>query len=127
MSKNHRYTWFGEVPHWRVRQALAKCQLMVLSSRIEGGPNSLSEAVVAGVPVITTDIDGCVGVLGQDYHGYFPVGDADALRELLNRAETDSKFLKTLENYIIKIAPRFSLQEEKVRWKGLLAEIIDKA
>ena len=126
MSCNHRYTWFGEVPHWRVRQALAKCSLMVLSSRIEGGPNSLSEAVVAGVPVITTDIDGCVGVLGQDYQGYFPVGDTDALRGLLTRAETDSKFFSSLKNFIIKIEPRFSRQEEEARWASLLAGLFDE-
>ena len=126
MSCNHRYTWFGEVPHWRVRQALAKCRLMVLSSSIEGGPNSLSEAVVAGVPVITTDIDGCVGVLGKDYRGYFHVGDTDALRELLTRAETDSKFFGSLKNFIIKLGPRFSRQEEEVRWAKLLAGLFDK-
>ncbi len=126
MSCNHRYTWFGEVPHWRVRQALAKCHLMVLSSKIEGGPNSLSEAVVAGVPVITTDIDGCVGVLGPEYPGYFPVGNTDALQELLTRAETDSKFLATLESFIIKIAPRYSRQAEEARWASLLTELFDE-
>jgi len=126
MSVNHRYTWFGEVPHWRVRQALAKCNLMVLSSKIEGGPNSLSEAVVAGVPVITTDIDGCVGVLGQDYHGYFPVGDTKALTELMTRAENDAIFLDELERFIIKISHRFSQREEEGRWASLLAELCDK-
>ncbi len=126
MSVNHRYTWFGEVPHWRVRQALAKCNLMVLSSKIEGGPNILSEAVVAGVPVITTDIDGCVGVLGEGYQGYFPVGDTKVLTELMTRAETGTIFLNELERFILKISNRFSQREEEGRWAGLLAELCDK-
>ena len=123
MLTNPRYTWFGEVAHWKVRLALAKCNLMILTSRIEGGPNSLSEAIVAGVPVITTDIDGCVGVLGQSYPGYFPVGDSEALTELLTQAETDKEFLAELEKYIVKIEAQFSWQEEEARWEDLLAEL----
>jgi len=123
MLDNRRYTWFGEVAHWKVRHALAKCNLMVLTSRLEGGPNSLSEAIVAGVPVITTEIDGCVGVLGQDYDGYFPVGDAEALTKLLIRAETDVEFLTGLEKFIMKIAPQFSRLEEKILWDELLTKI----
>jgi len=125
MSHNHRYRWFGEVPHWQVRQVLAKCRLMVLSSRIEGGPNTLSEAIVAGVPVITTYIAGCAGVLGKDYPGFFPVGDTKALQRLLTRVETDAKFLSALEKYIAKIAPRFSRQEEENRWANLMSGLFD--
>jgi len=126
MLINHRYKWYGEVPHWKVRKALSKCSLLVQSSRIEGGPNSLSEAVVAGVPIISTEIDGCVGVIGKDYPGYFPVGDAMQLRELLMRAETDSKYLESLENYITKIRPRFSLDEEVSKWSNLLQGLFEK-
>jgi putative glycosyltransferase (TIGR04348 family) len=126
MLENKRYTWFGEVPHWQVRRALSKCKLMILTSRIEGGPNSLSEAVVAKVPVITTAIDGCIGVLGQGYQGYFPVGDDEQLTELLTRTETDVKFLATLEKFIIKVAPKFSRDEEEAHWANLLTELISK-
>lgn len=125
MKINHRYKWFGEVPHWQVRQALSKCKLLVQSSRMEGGPNSLSEAIVAGVPVISSYIDGCVGVIGDDYPGYFTVGDTYQLRDLLIRAETDSKFLNRLENYIKKISRRFSLEEEKSKWERLLAGLFN--
>lgn len=123
MGVNPRYTWFGEVPHWKVRWALGKCNLMVLSSVMEGGPNSLSEAIVAGVPILTTQIDGCVGVLGKEYNGYFPVGDKDALQKLLRRAEMDPKFLISLENFVVAIAPRFSYQEEETCWANLLSEL----
>lgn len=126
MLKNRRYTWFGEVAHWKVRHALAKCNLMVLTSRLEGGPNSLSEAIIARVPVLTTEIDGCVGVLGQDYDGYFPVGDAEVLTKLFTRAETDVKYLAQLEKFIEKIAPRFSRLEEEARWTELLSDIFVK-
>ena len=99
---------------------------MVLSSNIEGGPNCLSEAIVAGVPVITTDIDGCVGVLGPDYPGTYPVGNTDALRRQLIRAETDPTYLAELERYIVELAPHLSRQEEEARWAKLLETLFDE-
>ena len=125
MVYNPRYTWFGEVPHWQIRRVLARSRLMVLSSNIEGGPNCLSEAIVAGLPVITTNIDGCVGVLGPDYPGYFPVGDTTVLCEQLTRAENDALFLAKLEKFILNIAPRFAREEEQDRWATLLWELFD--
>ena len=43
------------------------------------------EAVASGTPVLASRIDGNVGMLGADYAGYFPWGDADALAALILR------------------------------------------
>jgi putative glycosyltransferase (TIGR04348 family) len=120
MRRNRRYHWMGEVAHWQVRRALSRCRLMTLTSTMEGGPNVLSEAVVAGVPVISSDIDGAVGVLGEDYPGYFPMGDTKELRRLLVRAETDPVFVQQLERHVLRRAPRFSVEREKASWAELL-------
>ena len=93
---------------------------MTLTSNMEGGPNVLSEAVVAGVPVISSNIDGVVGVLGEDYPGYFPVGDTKELRRRLVQAETDPMFVEQLERHVVREAPRFSRRREKARWAELL-------
>jgi putative glycosyltransferase (TIGR04348 family) len=123
MARNRRYHWLGEVAHWRVRRALGRCRLMALTSTMEGGPNTVSEAVVAGVPVISSDVAGAMGVLGEDYPGYFPVGDTEALRRRLLRAETDPVFMEQLERYVARLAPRFGREQEKARWAELLATI----
>lgn len=123
MTGNSRYHWHGAVPHWRIRRALGRCHVQVLSSRIEGGPNVLSEAIVAGVPVLSSDIDGAVGILGPDYEGYFPVGDAAALRSSLIRAEHDPAFLRRLTEQVRDLAPQFTIAAETRRWK----ELLDKA
>jgi len=127
MHRNQRYRWFGEVAHWQVRRALGRCRLMSLTSTMEGGPNTLSEAAVAGVPVISSDVDGAVGVLGKDYPGYFPVGDTKALRQRLLRAETDPVFLEELERLVERQAPRFSREQEKARWAELLDTLGSRA
>ena len=58
--------------------AVARCRLLALTSRLEGGANVVSEAIASGVPVLSSYIAGSVGILGADYPGYFPVGDTDA-------------------------------------------------
>src|SRR2546425_1738890 len=78
-KRNRRYRWLDEQPRWRVRRILARSQLTVVSSRIEGGANVLSESLVASVPVLASRIPGNVGVLREDYPGYFTVGDTRGL------------------------------------------------
>ncbi len=121
MARNPRYRWLGEVPGWRVRRELAKTRAMVISSTQEGGANVVSEAIVAGVPVIASDIAGNVGLLGGDYPGTYPVGDQAALARLLGRAETEPGFLATLERFGRKLQPLFRPAHER----AALARIVD--
>jgi putative glycosyltransferase (TIGR04348 family) len=97
MAKEPRYRWLGEVCRWRVRCLMAGSRLLMQSSVMEGGANTVSEALAAGLPVVASDISGNVGMLGEDYPGYYPVGDEQALAELLTRAETDAKFYELLQ------------------------------
>lgn len=96
MGVNNRYTWLGEVDQERVRQLMCASDLMVISSVMEGGANVVSEACVAGLPVIASDISGNVGLLGDAYPGYYPVKDTRALTECLLRAARETAFLETL-------------------------------
>jgi putative glycosyltransferase (TIGR04348 family) len=121
MRENPRYVWRGEVPGWVVRQEFVKTQLMVLSSVMEGGANVVSEAIVAGVPVIASNIPGSIGLLGEDYPGYYPVGDTEALAAMLSRAETDPGFLSRLTRACTERAPLFTPERELDSWRSLLA------
>jgi glycosyltransferase involved in cell wall biosynthesis len=123
MKINPRYHWFGEVPHWKIRRAYSTCHLMVLPSVMEGGANVISEAVVAGLPVIASDIDGSVGLLGEDYAGYYPVQDTAALRELLMKAEAEPDYVNRLDMQCRKRASLFTRQAEKQGWSDLLKDM----
>lgn len=120
---NPRYCWMGELPRWRVRRLMGRSRLMVLSSRMEGGANVISEAAAAGLPVLASRIPGSAGLLGADYPGFFPVGDTDALSRLLLRAERDGDFLAGLQRHMLRIAPRFQPCRELNAWKSLLDEL----
>jgi putative glycosyltransferase (TIGR04348 family) len=127
MAENPRYQWRGEVPGWRVRRALARAPLMVLSSVMEGGANVISEAIVAGVPVLASEIAGSIGLLGSAYPGYFPVRQTAALTVLLRRAEIDPEFLSELRRHCAERAPLFDPAAERRAWSDTLSQLTDAA
>ena len=123
MRDNSRYVWLGDLPAARVRRWMARARLMVLSSIMEGGANVISEALVSGLPVLASRIDGSVGLLGEDYPGYFPISDTAALASVLGRAETDPAFLAALARACAARAPLFRPEREKARLAEILAEL----
>ncbi len=123
MAENRRYWWLEGRPRWQVRQLMAKSRVMVLSSQMEGGANVVSEALVAHLPVLSTEIAGSIGMLGRDHPGYFEVGDTSHLAALLNRCETDLAFLHDLEERSRALAPLYDPAREQAAWAELLAEV----
>jgi glycosyltransferase involved in cell wall biosynthesis len=81
---------------------------------MEGGAHVVSEAIAIGVPVIASDIPGNRGLLGDDYPGYFPVGNEIELGKLLLNAATNSVFYESLERHIQArqkyVLPDFEMQ-----------------
>ncbi len=125
MTANRRYHWLGEQPRSRVRRILANSCLCVLSSRLEGGANVLSEAIVASVPILASRIDGNVGILGADFPGYFHVGDSTQLARLLTRAETSPEYLAELRAWSKSLAFLADPAREEQAWSDLIGELFD--
>jgi putative glycosyltransferase (TIGR04348 family) len=123
MVRNPRYRWIGELPHKKTRQILAQSDVTVITSRMEGSSNVLSEALACGVPVIASRIPGLMGTLGTDYPGYFAVGDTVALSEILSRAESDRKFYRSLKSICKSLSRLVSPKREVTAWKRLLQEL----
>ncbi len=123
MAENPRYLWRGEVPHGEVRRRFARCHAMVMSSRMEGGANVVSEAVVADLPVLASGISGNVGLLGEEHPAYYPAGDTAALASLLARAEREAGFLEHVRTHAATRAHLFRPERERQRWSALLTEL----
>jgi putative glycosyltransferase (TIGR04348 family) len=100
MEADGRYKWIGELPHGEAMHWLGRSHAMVISSRMEGGAHVVSEAIAMGVPVLASNVAGNVGLLGEDYHGYFPCADEWALARLIERAARERKFLSSLEKQV---------------------------
>ena len=116
MQADSRYQWLGEIPHWQVRKKLARSHVMVISSKMEGGANVVTEAIAAGTPVIASRIAGNIGMLGLDYAGYYALEDERALARLLTRAETEPNFYALLKK---QCAARRKLVTAKAELSGL--------
>jgi putative glycosyltransferase (TIGR04348 family) len=121
--KNPRYRWIGELPHGKTRRILAQSDVTVITSRMEGSSNVLSEALACAVPVIASRIPGLMGTLGTDYPGYFAAGNTVALRDILSRAESDRKFYRSLKSICKGLSPLVAPRREVAAWKQLLQEL----
>jgi putative glycosyltransferase (TIGR04348 family) len=122
-AREARYRWLGELAHWRALRILARSRAMVISSRMEGGANVVSEALALRVPVIASRISGNIGMLGRDYPGYYPVGNERELAKLLGRLETDRHFYKSLQRACRVRARLFTPERERAALAALLAEL----
>lgn len=118
------YRWLGNLAHGATRQHLKRCHALVIASAMEGGANVIIEAVTCGVPVIASDIAGNRGMLGQDYAGYFPLGDAGALARLVERSIADPAFHAQLAAQCAARAALFAPQAEQAALRKLVDNLL---
>ena len=104
-AREARYRWLGSVPHARALAWLASSHAMVISSRMEGGANVISEAARLGVPVLASFSSGNIGLLGKRYPAYYPLGDERALAALMMRAAGDEGFYSGLRERMRRLRP----------------------
>jgi putative glycosyltransferase (TIGR04348 family) len=123
LIRNPRYRWPGEVSYSRARRLVARSRLLVLSSKLEGGANVISEALADDVPVLSTRISGSIGLLGNDYEGYFDVGDTRGLASLMLRCEQDEEFLDSLRRQCRQSAEQLTPAREQAELQSMLAEL----
>ena len=123
MAREPRYRWLGEVAHGRAMRLLARSRAMVISSRMEGGANVVSEALACGVPVLASRVAGNVGMLGPQYPGYFELENDAALARLLTRAETDLRYYDSLRRACAERSDLVRPERECTTLATLLAEV----
>lgn len=119
--ENPRYQYLGELTANQAQELIGASDLLVVSSLSEGGPLVVAEAVMADTPVLSSRIDGVIGMLGEDYPGYYTTGDEQALGALLRRFEEDGEFRDSLRGALRKRALQFAPERERTQWAELLA------
>lgn len=121
-AKLPRWHWLGEVPHKTVLKHLSRAHLMVISSVMEGGANVICEALAADVPVLASHMPGNIGMLGEGYPGYFPVGDERQLAKLMALAEADPDFYAELLSHARQRRGLMRPEQEASRLRQAVAE-----
>ena len=123
VEQNPRYRWLGPLPLAQTRRYIARSQAVVISSKMEGAGNVISEAIADGVPVLSSRISGAVGMLGRDYAGFYTTGSDSELRQLIVHFEADASFRDQLRKQIENRQPLVALDREKKAWLDLVKDL----
>lgn len=76
--------FLGDVPNMGIEQLYAAADVFIQPSHAEGFPRSLLEAMVAGLPIATTDAGGTAELLGPAQQSFVsPKDDPEAFGEVL--------------------------------------------
>ncbi len=119
------YRWLGGLPHETVRRRIQRAHVLIHTSRMEGGAHVIIEAIVSGTPVLAARVDGNVGMLGEDYAGYFPCGNAAALSELLLRCREDVDYLPMLMAQCRLRGPLFNPANERAALERVVDDLLE--
>jgi len=126
MAREPRYRWLGSVAHARALSLLASSHVLVVSSRMQGGANVIAEAARIGMPVLASRVPGNVGMLGRDYPGYFPLGDARALARCIARARGETGFYVQLRRALQARRKLFAPAVERAALLRALAPLLTR-
>jgi putative glycosyltransferase (TIGR04348 family) len=119
-----RYDWLGPRSRPQALEILARSRLLAVTSRHEGGANVVTEALAAGVPVVSSAIPGSIGILGADYPGYFRPGDELDLARVLRAAEEDpAGCYAALRERCAALRSLADPARERAAWASLVAEL----
>ncbi len=125
-----QYRWLGALPHAETRDRIQRAHVLVHTSALEGGAHVIMEAVRSGTPVLASRVPGNIGMLGADYAGYFPRGDAASLARLLRECRAggpvqnpSTPLLARLATQCALRAPLFDAMAERDALIRLLNEL----
>ena len=80
----------GEATHQETQDALAACSALVVTSKREGLPTLVLEAMTHGKPIVVPDEDGCLEAIGHGDFGFsYRHGDIDQLAATTIEASLD--------------------------------------
>jgi glycosyltransferase involved in cell wall biosynthesis len=101
---------------------LRNCDAFVLSSRFEGFPNALLEAMALGLPSISFDCpSGPSEIVRHDVDGLLvPAEDIAALSATIKRLLSDDRLRNRLGTEAVHVAERFSSERYYARWDAVL-------
>jgi len=110
----------------RVRSAMRRADLFVLSSRYEGFPNALLEAMTEGLACVSFDCDaGPRELIDHRRNGWLvPAGDVHALADALDTLMGDADLRAQLGRRARDVGSTYSLATILDQWNGLVTSVL---
>ncbi|HAR2853137.1 TPA: glycosyltransferase [Staphylococcus argenteus] len=107
----------------QVSEAIAKAQLMLSTSKMEGFGLAILESLSLGTPVISYDVDYGPAELIQDgFNGYLvSEGDIDKMVEKVDQLLNDSQKIEQFSLNSIQSAQQFNTTTVGMKWQNILS------
>ena len=103
LGLSSRVNFLGVLKNVDARLVMRNSDLLVLPSRWDGWGAVVNEALMAGVPVVCSDLCGSADLLGSSYRGEtFPGGSIKGLRDVLSKRIKQGKRTAELTGKIKK-------------------------
>lgn len=106
-----------------IHERLAKCSIFVMTSNFEGLSNALIEAMMMGLPCITTNFPGVDELIFHGENGLMvPMDDHVALAQQMERLIGDRAFAMKLANNAKAHAQQFRAEVVLQQWREVIGE-----
>jgi len=104
------------------REEMRNAGIFVLSSRIEGFPMSLCEAMACGAPVIATEYNkGIYDIIQHEENGIvIPKEDVEAMTQAIDRLASNKTLRDNLGSHAASVAERFETNRIMARWDEII-------
>jgi glycosyltransferase involved in cell wall biosynthesis len=118
-------TFAGPVPHAGIAAWLRRARLLVMTSKMEGLPMAMVEALSCGVPVVVPDVGDVTTVAEDGVNGWVvrdttPEGYAHAIRTLLDDPARSARLAEGALRLRERFAAEYSLEAARRAWRRAL-------
>ena len=106
---------------------ISDAQIFVLPSDYEGLSNALLEAMMMGLPCVSTDCAGSDEYIVDGYSGELvKTGDESGLTEAILKLIRSKELRETCENGAVEVSKQFTAHSVLEKWYNILSEGVER-
>lgn len=119
------FVFFGQ--RQEIPQLLAAMDIFVLTSKSEGLPNAVMEAMATGLPCVVTDAGGCREIVRDGETGFVvPIGSDEDLADRILLLLQDEALRRRMGSRGRKRMQEFGVQQMAERYRQLYCKVLNK-